>query len=94
MQIRDIIWLPDVVDKLDRKHGVFPDEVQDLFTARPRYRRIERGRIRGQDLYAAMGQTQAGRYLIVFFIYKGNSAALVISARDMTSKERKRYGHK
>jgi uncharacterized DUF497 family protein len=41
-----------------------------------------------------MGQTEAGRYLIVFFIHKKSGAALVISARDMTPKERRRYGRK
>lgn len=40
------------------------------------------------------GQTDAGRYLIVFFIYKSPGSALVLSARDMDSKERRRYEHK
>jgi uncharacterized DUF497 family protein len=92
MRIKDIIWLPNVVDKLDWKHGVMPDEVEELFAVGPQYRRIERGNVRGEDVYAAMGQTEAGRYLIVFFIHKQSGAALVISARDMTLKERKRYG--
>jgi uncharacterized DUF497 family protein len=39
----------------------------------------------------ALGQTMGGGYLVVFFIAKGDKA-LVISARDMVLKERKRYG--
>lgn len=35
----------------------------------------------------------AGRYLTLFFIYKPNNLALIISARDMDEKERKLYGH-
>jgi len=39
----------------------------------------------------ALGQTDSGRYLTIFFIYKETHEALVISARDMTDKERKNY---
>jgi uncharacterized DUF497 family protein len=93
VQIKDIIWLPSIVDKLDWKHGVVPEEVDEVFEGDPHYRRIERGKVQGEDLYSAMGQTEDGRYLIVFFIRKKSGAALVISARDMTAKE-KRYGRK
>jgi len=41
-----------------------------------------------------MGQTESGRYLIVFFIYKKDNRALILSARDMTPAERKRYEKK
>lgn len=42
-------------------------------------------------MYACMGQTKSGRYLIVFFIYKKDGRALILSARDMTPAERRRY---
>ena len=92
MQITDIIWLPSVVDKLDWKHGVMPDEVEELLVATPHIRRIERGSVQGEDVYAAMGQTEAGRYLIVFFVHKADGTALVLSAREMDDRERRRYG--
>jgi uncharacterized DUF497 family protein len=38
-----------------------------------------------------MGQAASGRYLIVFFIYKKDGRAIILSARDMTPAERKRY---
>lgn len=41
-----------------------------------------------------MGQTDAGRYLIVYFIRKAGGVALTISARDMDSRERRQYGRK
>ena len=47
--------------------------------------------MKGEDLYAAYGQTAAGRYLIVFFIHKHPTAALPISARDMSQAERRYY---
>jgi uncharacterized DUF497 family protein len=42
-------------------------------------------------MYAALGQTNAGRYLKVFFIYKRNKDALVITAFNMDRKERRQY---
>ena len=94
MDISDLIWLPDVVDKLIEKHRVDPLEVEELFAGRPQYRRHERGKVQGEDLYAALGQTEAGRYLIVYFIRKTGGIALVISARDMDFGERRQYGRK
>jgi len=41
-----------------------------------------------------LGQTDAGRYLIVFFVYKKKGQALILSARDMTDVERDRYEKK
>lgn len=43
-------------------------------------------------MYAALGRTEAGRYLSVYFVHKATGEALVISARDMTRKERSKYG--
>ena len=48
----------------------------------------------GEDVNAAMGQTEAVRYLIVFFVYKVNNDALILSARDMDGKERRLYGQR
>jgi uncharacterized DUF497 family protein len=92
MKVTGIIWLRGVVDKLSWKHNVTTDEVEEIFNRSPRYRFIESGDVQGENLYAALGQTEAGRYLIVYFVHKKTGEALVISARDMTRKERKTYG--
>ena len=94
MFIDDFIWLPTVVRKLEYKHGVSPDEVEEVFFGKPAIRRLERGHIAGEDLYGALGQTDSGRYLSVFFIHKSGNWAFVISARDMDAAERRRYGRK
>ena len=94
MQIDDFIWLPDIVDKLAFKHNVTQDEAEDVFFNRPRYRFVEPGHRPGEDVYSAGGQTDAGRYLIVFFIHKVDNTALVLSARDMDRRERRRYERK
>lgn len=92
IRIDEFFWLPDIVEKLNVKHHVTPEEVEEIFHLRPSFRFHEKGRVQGEDMYTALGQTEAGRYLIVFFILKRNNLALVISAREMTKTERKRYG--
>lgn len=94
MYIDDFIWLPDVVGKLAVKHHVTEEEVEEVFFGRPRYRFMESGSRPGEDVYAASGQTDAGRYLIVFFLKKRDNMALILSARDMDEKERRRYEQK
>jgi uncharacterized DUF497 family protein len=94
LEIRGVIWLRRIINKLAQKHQIEPEEVEEIFENRPWFRRLERGDVAGEDLYSAMGQTDDGRYLIVFFIYKRTREALVISARDMSKKEWRRYGRK
>ena len=91
MRITDIIWLPDIIDKLDWKHGVLPEEVDEVLFGNPLFRKVQKGHMPGEDLYAALGRTVAGRYLIVFFIYKQTREALILSAREMDRKERRQY---
>jgi len=91
MYIDDFVWLPDVLEKLAVKHGVTQDEAEEVFFNRPRYRFVESGHRRGEDVYTASGQTDVGWYLIVFFIHKPGNTALILSARDMDQKERRCY---
>ncbi len=94
MNIEAVIIARDIEDKLLQKHKVTRDEVQAVFESYPRFHLAEKGHVHGEDLYRALGQTPSGRYLVVFFIYKSDQSALVISARDLTAKERKRYAKK
>ena len=94
MIIREVLWLDDVVAKLEVKHRVSIDEVEEVLRGDPAVRRIEKGRVAGEDLYVALGRTEAGRHLAVFFIGKRGRCALVISAREMDRKERRLYGRK
>ncbi len=94
MYVDDFIWLPDISSKIAAKHHVTEEEVEDVFFNNPRYRFVEAGNNKGEDLYSALGQTDAGRYLVVFFIYKHSNIALILSVRDMDKDERRRYGRK
>ena len=91
MKVTGIIWLRGVIDKLASKHNVSTDEVEEVFEHAPRYRFIEISDVEGEDVYAAFGQSNVGRYLIVYFIHKTTSEALIITAREMTGKERRSY---
>lgn len=69
-------------------------EVVEALKNKPKFRFVENGHILGENLYAALSRTYAGRYLIVFFIYKKTREALIVSARNMTDSERSRYERK
>lgn len=94
MNIDDFIWLPDIIEKLISKHRISPDEVEEVFFNKPQFRFVEKGNRKDENVYSALGQTDSGRYVIVIFIHKYNNLALILSARDMDKKERKRYGKK
>ena len=79
---------------MGRKHNVAPEEIEEVFASSPRYRFVEKGHVPGENMYTAMGQSEAGRYLIAFFIYKEDGRALMISARDMDHAEKKLYRRK
>jgi uncharacterized DUF497 family protein len=91
MKIEGFIWYTDILEKLENKHRVTIDEVESLFERKPVIRKIEKGHVQGENLYRALGQSHNGRYLTVFFIYKATREALVISARDMSDRERRYY---
>ena len=89
MRLEAITWLEPIVEKLARKHSVSTDEVEEVLMRRPRFRHVERGHRRGQDVYAAIGTTRGGRRLIVFFVYKPRTReALIVSAREPSKRER------
>lgn len=50
--------------------------------------------MKGEDLFIAFGTTNPGRSLTDLFVRKKDKRALVISAREMTKSERKKYGKK
>ena len=89
--LRKIIWKDQFVEKFERKHQVSAGEVEEVLDERPHVRRLKKGRMKWEDVYAAYGQTVAGRYLTIIYIRKISGALLPISARDMDYAERKYY---
>lgn len=95
MKIDHIVCPAHIEEKLASKHQVTVREARHILLNQPRVRFAEKGRTPGNDVYVAFGQTYGGRYLAVFFVYKPeNHTAIIISAREMSAKERKTYGRK
>ena len=88
MEIAACTWPEETTKILQRKHNIDQDEVEEIFVNDPRFRLVEEGHRAGENIYAAFGQTEAGRYLLVFFAHSGNGPAKILCARDMKRAER------
>ncbi len=91
MKISKIIWLEDIVEKLHWKHNVEEDAIIEVLNNAPKFLLQETGYRPGEDVYVAFGTTNAARRLSVFFVYTKDQRPIIVSARDMTIKERKKY---
>ena len=88
LEITRIVWLEDIVEKLRWKHNI---EESEVLENHPRFVRKEAGFVPGEDVYAAFGRTNLDRPLSVFFVYTRDKRAIIVSARDMTEREARRY---
>ena len=84
MKIQHLEWDENNIDHIAR-HGVDPDEVEEALVDKPLIRRGRQGR------YLIYGQTTAGRYLFAVVKPLRSAWARVITARDMTDRERRYY---
>jgi len=91
LQLKEIVWYKKFVDKIKKKHNVSVEEVEEALFNKPVFRKMQCGKIKGEDAYIAYSRTFEGRYLFVVFIYKLNNIGIVISARDMSPRERRYY---
>ena len=86
--IEGFIWEEWVIDKLDWKHDVGPEEVETVFFNPPyKVRRTK------ADKYLLHGRSEEGRYLFIVFVWVGKEIK-VIYARNMTETERRLYHRK
>lgn len=75
-----------ILDKIEVRHGVTFAEVQEACMAEERH--IRRGR---EGLYKVFSQTVAGRYLLVVLADHSEGVWKVVTAREMTTEERRLY---
>ena len=68
LKIEGIIWIDEIVEKNASKHHIVVDEVEEILYNYPQIRFLEKGKRRNEDVYIALGTTNAGRYLAVLFI--------------------------
>ena len=87
MRLKELIWIGKFISKIQKKHNVAVEEVEEALLSGAIFRRSRRGKVKGENVYVAYGKTSAGRYLFIVFIHKQHNAGLVISARDMTIQE-------
>lgn len=87
MEIEKLVWTQKILEKIYRKHRLSRSEVEEAFFEGDYPIHIRRS----GKLYHAYGRNPAGRYLFVVFIHLGQGRAQVVTARDMTQKERRLY---
>lgn len=76
----------------NRKHEVHAFECEQVFFNKPLLILDDAKHSVAEDRFAAFGQTDRGRRLVVVYTRRGNLLR-VISARDMNRKEREFYEH-
>ena len=88
MVIHELIWPDDRVEHIAR-HGVAPEEVEDVCFGRPFVRRTKS---EGENpVYLVQGQTRQGRYLSCVIVRFPDHVGFPIPARDMTPKEKSKF---
>ena len=85
MEIKEFDWNENNMDHIAR-HGVFPDEVEDVaFDDEPWIRKGRKG------TRYILGYTVAGRYLFTVYTLRDKRVAKVITSMDMDDKTRRLY---
>ena len=77
-------------DKNWRKHQITDAECEQIFFNDPLIAGKDIEHSQREPRFFALGQTDAGRFLFVAFTIRSRRIR-VISARDMTRRERRRY---
>lgn len=83
-------WDSGNINKNWEKHRVNSSECEEVFFNEPYFVTEDAGHSRTEQRFYLLGVTNAGRRLFVVFIIR-NNIIRVISARDMSRKERDVY---
>lgn len=83
-------WDDDNSQKTWTKHHVIPSECEQIFFHRPLIVAEDVKHSQKENRYYGLGQTDRNRYLFAVYTVRHNLIR-VISARDMSRKERKVY---
>ncbi|MBM3550287.1 MAG: BrnT family toxin [Alphaproteobacteria bacterium] len=85
-------WDQDNARKSIEKHGVSQAEAEQIFANEPLIMTDDLAHNAREPRYHALGRTDATRLLHVTFTLRSNGTRIrIISARDMSRKERLRY---
>jgi len=83
-------WDEHNAKKIWRKHQVSPSECEQIFFLRPLVVADDEKHTAQENRFYALGHTDRGRKIFAVFTVRRNKIR-VISARDMSEKERKAY---
>ena len=86
MKITEIVWDDETIEHIAR-HSVISSEVEEMFFGET-HPFVEKGR---ENLYIVMGQTNTGRYIFTVVKLTGKGKAKIITAREMSDKDKKHY---
>ncbi len=75
-----------ILDKIESKHGVSFEEVEEACLSAGRHVRLGR-----EGLYKLFSQTIGGRYILVVLVNLGKGDWKVVTAREMTNSEKRLY---
>jgi uncharacterized DUF497 family protein len=75
-----------ILDKIESKHGISFDEVEEACLSEKRHVRRSR-----EGLYKLFSQTTAGRYVLVVLANLGRGCWKIVTVREMTDNERRLY---
>ena len=84
MRIDRLLVEPGREDHIAR-HGVTVDEVEQVVFGAPFIVRVR------QERYQLIGQADSGRYLAVIVAPRGGREVALVTAREATESERRRY---
>lgn len=84
-------WDPGNIDKNWLKHKVTPVECEQIFFNQPLVVQDDIQHSETEKRYYALGKTNLRRFLFIAFTVRDNLIR-VISARDMSRKERRLFG--
>jgi uncharacterized DUF497 family protein len=82
LKINDFEWDENNTVHIEFRHGVTPEEAEEVLANSPLFRKTKRGH------YSALGPTSDGRYLVVVFELKKGGIARVITGWDMKAREK------
>lgn len=85
-------WDDGNAEKNWQKHQVRSNECEEVFFRAPWMVPAYPGQSSREERFAAFGRTELGRLLWIVFTFRGNRIR-VISARDMSRRERREYLH-
>jgi uncharacterized DUF497 family protein len=88
MRINQFIWPKERIEHIARR-GVTSKEMEEVCFGKSW---VRRARSEGENpVYYVLGQTAAGRYLFCVVIHFPDGNGYPVTAREMTTKEKRRY---